>query len=380
MPAPTTTQSPTALYIHWPFCARLCPYCDFNVHKWRRDPDAERALVDAIISDLEAQTEWAGRRTLGSVHFGGGTPSLLPAEEVERLLETAYRLHNVADGAELGLEANPEHLRPAHLADLASLGLNRVSLGVQSFHDPALRMLGREHTGAKARAAVEAALSTVPNTSVDLIYGWVADGAGQTPEQWRADLDTALDLRAPHVSAYQLTVEPGTAFERAQRRGRHRTVGGDASGTLFAMAGEVLGAAGLHPYEVSNHARPSFESRHNLAYWRGRDYFGVGPGAHGRLTVEGTRWATETPRLPRTYTLDPAPAREALEPREHALERLLLGLRTREGVEADVLASFPGWRTRVGPEWLEVVDGGTRVRATPAGRALLDSVVERVVG
>ena len=368
------------LYVHWPYCARICPYCDFNVVRDRGERDGPAALARAIVADLEAQAARIGRRRLASVFFGGGTPSLMDPDWAGEILAAAQRVFEPAPDLEVTLEANPTDAEAGRFAAFAAAGVNRLSLGVQSLDDAALAFLGRNHSAAEARRAAEVAARAFPRFSIDLIYA----RPGQTPAAWRAELGEALALGAEHVSPYQLTIEAGTAFDRAMRRGRWSAPGPDLAAALYETTQEVLETAGLDAYEVSNHARgPAARSRHNLIYWRGRDYLGVGPGAHGRVSdARGERWATLTPARIADYVRRVETAgyglaeRTLLTPREAALERLLMGLRTTEGVPLAELAPLG-----LSPAAIEaMVDGGLlmheadRLIATQCGRAVLDRI------
>ena len=268
--------SPLAIYIHWPFCLSKCPYCDFNSHvaeamdhaRWRA---ALLAELDYFAAELEG-------RTVGSIFFGGGTPSLMEPETVAALIAAAGRSWRLAEDVEITLEANPTSVEAGRFGELAAAGVTRLSLGVQSFDDRALAFLGRGHSVGEARAAIDLARSHFPRFSFDLIYAL----AGQTETAWRKELVSALELAGDHLSLYQLTIEPGTPFFRQDVA----VAGEDTAADLYAVTRETTEEAGLPAYEVSNHARPGGESRHNLAYWQGNDYLGLGPGAHGRLTFK----------------------------------------------------------------------------------------------
>lgn len=364
--------------MHWPYCARVCPYCDFNVYRARgREAEAEK-LGEALLLDLATQAAPLGPRRLTSIHFGGGTPSLMPPGLIARLIDTATTLFPPAEDLEIGLEANP--LESARFADLRAAGVERLSVGLQSLDDAALRTLGRDHDSGVGLAALDVAVRLFPRVSTDLIYG----RPGQTPDAWRAELAAVAARPIGHVSAYQLTYEPETAFGRAAARGALAPPCDDLSAVFYEATADVLGAAGFDAYEVSNWARdPTGRSRHNLGYWRGVDYLGVGPGAHGRLTVDGVRRATagrrRVPDYLRAVSETGAGLDEnvVLSPREVAEERAILGLRIDEGVLFDELE--PLWRA--GHKVLELSADGLlnfdhgRVRATPRGRQLLDSVV-----
>ncbi len=368
---------PLGVYIHWPYCTRICPYCDFNVVRDRGREDQKGALVAAILGDLAAHARLTGPRRLMSIFFGGGTPSLMAPEAVARLIAAARGLWTAADDLETSLEANPADAEAGRFAALAAAGVNRLSLGVQSLDDRTLRVLGRDHDAAAARRAIATALAAFPRVSLDLIYAL----PGQTAAQWAAALAEAAAMGPEHLSPYQLTIEPGTAFDRAVRRGALRPPGADLAADLYETTQAVLEGAGFHAYEVSNHARgPAARSRHNLIYWRGQDYVGVGPGAHGRLTLDGARHATAAPRGIGAYVASvgaggTASPLERLTPRDAALERLLMGLRTDEGVPVNDLAALaiPGPRL-AGLEGL-VHRAAGRLIATAAGRPVLDRVI-----
>ena len=372
---------PLAVYIHWPYCARICPYCDFNVVRDRGQTE-QAALAEAIVRDLEGQAKLLGPRTLVSVFFGGGTPSLMPPEWVARILETARALWTPEGPVEVSLEANPTDAEAARFAAFAAAGVSRLSLGVQAFSDAALRVLGRNHDADQARRAAALAREHFPRLSLDLIYAL----PGQTPAEWTTEIEAALAFQPDHVSPYQLTIEAGTAFDRAVRRGALTPPGADDAAALYETTQAVLGMAGFEAYEVSNHARGQMaRSRHNLAYWRGEDYVGAGPGAHGRLTLEQGRTATCAAMKPRDYieTVHRSgvgfATREPLTPRDVALERLLMGLRIDEGVAWEDLA--PLALKTSSPKAADLAGLGLiqwderRLSATPAGRAVLDRVI-----
>jgi len=334
---------PLGVYVHWPFCARICPYCDFNVHR-ARGQDTEPPL-EAILADLAEHRTRLGRRQVHSVFLGGGTPSLMQPRQVARLLEAVQALFGLEAGAEIALEANPTDAEAGRFAALAAAGVERVSLGVQALDDEALSTLGRNHGAAEARAAVARALDAFARVSIDLIYA----RPGQSPRAWQGELSEAVALGAGHVSAYQLTIEPGTAFERAVRRGVLTPPDAEVGAALWDVTQSVLEQAGYDAYETSNHARtPADRSRHNLVYWRGQDWIGVGPGAHGRLVlgpVDGgaVRTATRAVLRPDAYVETVRTAGvgwdtiEALDARACAQERLLTGLRLAEGMPRDTL-------------------------------------------
>lgn len=373
------------LYIHWPYCAKICPYCDFNVYRDRGRREEQAALVRAIAADLTAQRQLTGPRELVSIFLGGGTPSLMDPDWAGELVALARRLWSPAADLEVTLEANPTDAEADRFAGFAAAGVNRLSLGLQALDDASLTLLGRNHDAEEAIRAARTAAAIFPRLSIDLIYA----RPGQTPDDWRAELAQALDLGAEHVSPYQLTIEAGTAFDRAVRRGSLRPPGEDAAAELFETTQAVLEAAGFEAYEVSNHARgEAARSRHNLVYWTGADYVGAGPGAHGRLSLEGGRAATFAHARPADY-IGAVEAggtgfatREMLTEIEAAEERLLAGLRIAPGVGFAEVAALG--LTPLHPKVRNLVEAGLladdsdRLRATPEGRLLLDHVTSRL--
>ena len=372
-----TTPPKLGVYIHWPYCARICPYCDFNVFKDRKGADEPAALARAIVADLEAQAAITGPRELASIFLGGGTPSLMDPAWAAEMIAAACRLWTPAADLEVTLEANPTDAEADRFAAFAEAGVNRLSLGLQALDDEALRFLGRNHDAATAIRATQAAARAFPRLSVDLIYA----RPGQTPAAWADELKAAIGLGAEHVSPYQLTIEAGTAFDRAVRRGQFTPPDGETEAELFDTTQRVLEAAGFDAYEVSNHARgAAARSRHNLIYWQGHDYVGAGPGAHGRISLGGARQATHAASKPADYI---ARARETgvgfaapemLSAREAAQERLLSGLRITEGAAlSDVTAlEIPPERIAEFVQLGLLADDPERLRATPAGRLVLD--------
>ncbi len=368
---------PLGLYLHWPYCARICPYCDFNVVRERGRTAQKASLVRAMLADLRAQAAATGPRRLVSIFLGGGTPSLMAPEDVAAIIETAASLWPTTPDLEITLEANPTDAETERFAGFADAGVNRLSLGLQSLDDAALRFLGRDHDAAAGRRAVAAAAGRFPRLSLDLIYAL----PGQRPADWARELAEAIALGPEHISPYQLTIEPGVAFHRAVLRGSLVPPDADLGAELYETTQRVLTAAGYEAYEVSNHARgPAARSRHNLLYWRGHDYLGVGPGAHGRLTLSGERWATEAPRAIGDYIAwveagEPGATRQRLTPREAAVERLLMGLRTDEGLPLAEIAPLAIDDDRIEAlAGLAVVDQG-RLRVTREGRPVLDRIV-----
>jgi oxygen-independent coproporphyrinogen-3 oxidase len=373
-----------ALYIHWPFCLAKCPYCDFNSHV--RDGVDHALWQEALLADLRREAAVAGGETLTSIFFGGGTPSLMPPALVARLLAEAERLWGFAPGIEITLEANPSSVEAANFAALAGAGINRVSLGLQALDDEALRFLGRLHGVAEGLAALDIAQRHFARTSFDLIYA----RPGQDSAAWEGELKRALGFGSPHISLYQLTIEPGTRFATLVRDGTFAPLDDDAAADLFALTREIAAQAGLPAYEISNHARPGEESRHNLAYWRYRDYCGIGPGAHGRRGG----LATVRHRKPENWLAaiarqgDGIAEARTLGMREQAAEAMLMGLRLGEGV--DIAAAGARFGLAPGelcdPAKLAFYAGqglvrreGDRVIVTDAGMPLLDALLGELV-
>lgn len=373
-----------ALYIHWPFCAKKCPYCDFNSHV--------RAAVDvadwqaALLADMRAEAAVASGEPLASIFFGGGTPSLMPPQLVAALLAEAERLWGFDQDIEITLEANPSSVEAANFAALAAAGVNRVSLGVQSFDDAELRFLGRLHGAAEARAALDTAQAHFKRVSFDLIYAL----PGHEPELWDARLRHALSLGTGHLSLYQLTIEPGTRFASDVRRGRLTPLDDDEAARLFDITRTLTAAAGLPAYETSNHARPGEESRHNLVYWRYQDYCGIGPGAHGRRGGV----ATVRHKKPENFLTgiarqgDGIAEARAIGVPEQATEALLMGLRLTEGVDLAALSQRFGLpRTGLVDEaaLARLVGLGLmwqaepRIGVTAEGSGVLDALLAEVV-
>jgi putative oxygen-independent coproporphyrinogen III oxidase len=373
------------VYVHWPFCAAKCPYCDFNSHvssavdhdRWRRALVAEVARTAALVPGRRVET----------VFFGGGTPSLMPPETVAAVLDAIRAGWVLAPGAEITLEANPTSVEAGRFRAYAAAGVNRLSMGVQALRDADLRALGRLHSVAEARAAFETARAIFPAVSFDLIYA----RQGQGLDAWRVELAEALAMAVDHLSLYQLTIEAGTRFGDLANRGRLRGLPGDGlAADLYALTQETCGAAGLSGYEISNHARPGAECRHNLVYWRYGDYAGIGPGAHGRLTLDGQRVATETALHPETWLAAVETAgsgetrRDRVAPGEQADEVLMMGLRLAEGVDLDRHAALSG--EPIAPERVSELErlglvslDGDRLRVTALGRPVLNAVLKKML-
>ena len=373
-----------ALYIHWPFCVSKCPYCDFNSHV-RADID-EAAWRQALLEDLAWEAARLPDAQVTSLFFGGGTPSLMPPRLVAALIEAADLHWGLAGDVEITLEANPSSVEAARFRLLADAGINRVSLGIQSLRDETLRFLGRAHDVDEGLRALELAQETFARVSFDLIYAL----PGQQPDDWAAELAKALDFGTGHLSLYQLTIEPGTRFATLAARGELHPLDADEAASLYALTQQLTAAAGLPAYEISNHARPGEESRHNLAYWRYQPYAGIGPGAHGRRGG----LATQRHRKPENWMA--AVARNghgiceenAIPGREAAIEALLMGLRLAEGVDLDAIA------TAAGSVPAQIVDDaacrrleahgliqrrGEQLRVTRAGMPLLDGILAEIV-
>lgn len=369
------------IYVHWPFCLSKCPYCDFNSHVRYEKPDEER-FARAIAAELAETAARTGRRTVASIFFGGGTPSLMQPATVGAILDAIAWHWPLAPDIEITLEANPTSVEAERFRGYRAAGVNRVSLGVQSLEDDALKFLGRLHSAEEALAAIAIARANFPRLSFDLIYA----RPGQTPSAWRAELTRALAEDSEHLSLYQLTIEDETPFAALHRNGRLKIPDEERARALWDVTQEVCGARGLPAYEISNHARPGAECHHNLVYWRYGDYVGVGPGAHGRIGNGNIRRATMTERHPEKWLVlveqnghgriidDP------LRQDEQADELLLMGLRLREGIELARYAALAGHDldpariAALAAEGLvEARDG--RLRVTAGGFAVLDAIV-----
>ena len=386
-PAAPETAAPDpgfGVYIHWPFCRAKCPYCDFNSHvretveqaRWRR----------ALLAELDHYTDLSGPRRVTSIFFGGGTPSLMPAETVAALIERVGARFDLARDAEVTLEANPTSVEAERFAAFRAAGINRVSLGVQALDDAALAFLGRQHSAAESLAAITLARRHFARVSFDLIYA----RPEQSEAAWRAELAAALAEGPTHLSLYQLTIEEGTAFHGAARRGELAVPDEARAAALYETTQALLSEAGLAAYEISNHARPGEESRHNLTYWRYGDYLGIGPGAHGRLTLEGRKLATRQHRAPEAWLAaveaegHAARARVEIGREERLAELLMMGLRLTEGVSRSAfereLAESPerlldSRRSRSLIESGDLVLDDLGLRATAAGRLRLNAVL-----
>lgn len=377
-----TRDAGFGVYVHWPFCASKCPYCDFNSHVRHQPVDQERYLA-AFRREIAHNAARTPGRTVTSIFFGGGTPSLMKPETVGAILDAIGGAWSVDSGAEITLEANPTSVEAERFRGYRTAGINRVSLGVQALNDPDLRRLGRMHSVDEALAAVKIAASIFDRYSFDLIYS----RPDQTPQAWREELERAISHAVEHLSLYQLTIEPGTWFEKLHRAGKLTVPDDEASRVLFDLTQEICEARGLPAYEVSNHARPGAESRHNLVYWRYGEYAGIGPGAHGRLVTGNARLATATEKHPETWlerverdghgVID----EEVLTSEAEGDEFLLMGLRLKEGIDPRRYTLFTG-RTlnekRIGTleeHGLITRRADSRLTVTRQGFPVLNSVI-----
>lgn len=380
----TNGSAPLALYIHWPFCVSKCPYCDFNSHV--RDQVDIAAWQAALLADMAYEAQALPGRQLTSIFFGGGTPSLMPPRLVATLIEAAAQHWAFAPDIEITLEANPSSVEAARFADLAAAGVNRVSLGLQSFHDETLHLLGRAHDGAEGLAALDTAQRHFARVNFDLIYAL----PDQSLEAWESDLARALALGTGHLSLYQLTIEPGTRFETLVRTGALTPKDPDEAAEFYELTDTITAAAGLPRYEISNHARRGEESRHNLTYWRYGDYAGIGPGAHGRRQGIATQRHKKPENFLAAVTRNGhgGQIETALSPAEMAREALLMGLRLAEGVDLGTVAAKSGHpkNALVDREAVArlsryglVTQSGTQLRVLPDGMLLLDRILAEIV-
>jgi putative oxygen-independent coproporphyrinogen III oxidase len=379
---------PLAVYIHWPFCKSKCPYCDFNSHV-REQVDHGRWKA-ALLRELEHMAQSVPGRQVASIFFGGGTPSLMPPGIAEALIERVQALWPVAEDIEITLEANPTSVETQTFADFKRAGINRASLGVQSLRASELAFLGREHNVGEALKAIESAAKTFSRYSFDLIYA----RPNQTVAAWEEELTEALQYVDGHMSLYQLTIEENTAFHHAYAKGGFTLPGEEEAEALYRRTEAIMAQRGLRAYEVSNYAKPGQESRHNLSYWKGYDYIGVGPGAHGRITVGSERIATQTLKSPERWLEQVERAGyaceiwQAVERQQEAEERLMMGLRVQEGIGYDEFIAHNGYDLR---EYLNIahrdlyiakgllVDDPTRLRTTLNGRLLLGTLTAELL-
>jgi oxygen-independent coproporphyrinogen-3 oxidase len=371
-----------AVYVHWPFCLAKCPYCDFNSHVRAERIDEER-FVAAFRKEIAHRAAQTQGRVARSIFFGGGTPSLMRPQTVQAIIDAIAAHWSIEPGAEITLEANPTSVEAGRFRGYRGAGVNRLSIGVQALNDADLKALGRRHTVAEAIAAVKTAQAIFPRTSFDLIYA----RPGQSEPAWRAELQEAMALAGEHLSLYQLTIEPDTIFERLWRAGKLVTPDEELSRALFDTTQEVAEAHGLPAYEVSNHARPGAESRHNLVYWRGGEYVGIGPGAHGRVGIGEARRAQATEKHPEMWLAQVESEGHglienvSLTREEQSDEFLLMGLRLREGIDVARYEAVSGRALRRGQidelaaDGFIAEDASGRLRVTPMGAPLLDTIV-----
>ncbi len=377
-------SAPFGLYVHWPFCKSKCPYCDFNSHV--HDAVDHQAWRDALVQELRYFAELTPGRTLDSIFFGGGTPSLMLPETVAAVIDVAQRAWIFSNDIEITLEANPTSVEAGKFAAFRQAGINRVSLGIQSFRDDDLTFLGRQHSAAEGRRAIDIAAATFDRFSYDLIYA----RPQQSPDAWAAELEEALAVADAHISLYQLTIEPGTAFFTRHARGEFDIPNEIRAGEMYEITQDILGAAGMPAYEISNHARPGQESRHNLVYWRYGDYVGIGPGAHGRLGIDGKKQATRTHRAPDIWLKQVqergsgAQGTEIVTPDQRLVECVMMGLRLAEelpwsrleresGKSRDAIFKCEKLRSLGDEGYLVTGEGG--LTTTPAGRQRLDALL-----
>lgn len=378
-----TADAGFAVYVHWPFCLAKCPYCDFNSHVRLQPPDQARYIA-AFRREIAHRAALAPGRTVTSIFFGGGTPSLMEGRTVGAILDAIAEHWAVDPNCEVSLEANPTSVEAGRFRDFRAAGVNRVSLGVQALNDADLKALGRMHSTQEALDAVAIARKYFERYSFDLIY---ARAVGQTPALWRAELELAISHAAEHLSLYQLTIEPDTAFERLFKAGKLAIPDYEAGAVLYEITQEVTAKHGLPVYEISNHARPGAECRHNLVYWRYGEYAGIGPGAHGRMVTAEGRMAHSTEKRPEAWL-------DSVERQGHALvenerlnteaqgdEYLLMGLRLVEGISPATFAALSG-RTlnakrveSLVTEGMLVRKAGGKLACTPEGALVLDAVV-----
>jgi putative oxygen-independent coproporphyrinogen III oxidase len=389
LPMTTSSTNPGfGVYVHWPFCAAKCPYCDFNSHVRHQPVDQPRFLA-AFKRELQTTRERIGPRTVHSIFFGGGTPSLMTPATVGGILDEIGALWTVEPSAEITLEANPSSVEAEKFASFRAAGVNRVSLGVQSLVEADLRALGRIHSVAEAKAAIQIARATFDRFTFDLIYA----RPNQTEAAWKGELAEALQLAGDHLSLYQLTIEPDTPYEALAKAGKLKIPPPELADELWAITQDMTAAAGLPAYEISNHARPGQESRHNVLYWRYGEYAGIGPGAHGRLLVGNQRYATAAQRNPERWLqlvetdghglVD----NEELDRAEQADEALLMGLRLEEGLDLAQLVKLGSVRPSdakiaelIALGMITKVGNHDRIRATSRGRFVLNRLVEELSG
>jgi putative oxygen-independent coproporphyrinogen III oxidase len=377
-----TSEQAFGVYVHWPFCLSKCPYCDFNSHVRHADIDEAR-FARAFAREIETTAERIPGRRVSSIFLGGGTPSLMAPQTVGAILDAIGKSWPVADDVEVTLEANPTSVEATRFRGYRAAGINRVSLGVQALDDASLKMLGRLHSVREALDAVAIARGAFDRSSFDLIYA----RPDQTPKMWADELELAITEAAEHLSLYQLTIEEGTPFFGLHAAGKLKTPEEATARALYDVTQEVCEAHGLPAYEISNHARRGAECRHNLVYWRGEEYAGIGPGAHGRIDINGTRHATATEKRPEAWLMRVEATGHGLvtddylNREERGDEFLLMGLRLAEGIDPKryaALAGRPLDASRIAAlrdEGAIAIDAGGRLRVTQSGFPVLDAVV-----
>ncbi len=377
-----------AIYIHWPFCLSKCPYCDFNSHV--RDKIDERVWADALVRELDHYRRLSGPRIIGSVFFGGGTPSLMSAQTVEKLLARIAHNWTISQDVEITLEANPTSVEARKFKEFSAAGINRISLGIQALNDADLQALGRKHSVKEARQAIDLSQKHFTRSSFDLIYARM----GQTIGNWEQELKQALDMSVGHLSLYQLTIERGTAFYQAHNKGTIILPDEDVSADMYELTGQICGEHNMPAYEISNHAHVGQESRHNLTYWRYEDYIGIGPGAHGRLAIKDNLYALHQHRSPEKWLKMVAKdghatdGKEILSRRSKAEEMIMMGLRLNRGI------SLTDFENRIGQEIENFIDqpyfqrllelgymerDDYHLRATSRGLPLLNGLLQRIL-
>ena len=372
------------LYVHWPFCASKCPYCDFNSHVAATIDQS--AWLEAYLAELRRAGAETEGRVLDSIYFGGGTPSLMAPETVAAIIDEAKQHWTFANDIEITLEANPSSIEAQNFSGYRDGGVNRVSMGIQALNDDDLRKLGRLHSVDEAKQALMLAKSLFSRVNFDLIYA----RQDQSIEAWEAELREALSFEPSHLSMYQLTIEPGTAFGARHEAGKLPGLPLDEQATeMFFLTQRITRDAGIPAYEVSNHARPGDESRHNLIYWRSGDWLGIGPGAHGRITLNGTRYATETALAPNEWLKAVSQGggeslRDVIPADEWATEFLLMGLRTAEGIDLDRLNKIHDNPIKINKFKdlieLDLIDlDGNTLRATENGRPVLNGILRELL-
>lgn len=377
-----------AIYIHWPFCLAKCPYCDFNSHV--RETIDEAAWGHALVQELDHYRTLSGPRTITSIFFGGGTPSLMSGSTVEKLLSHIANLWAMSPEVEISLEANPTSVEAGKFKDFSAAGINRVSLGIQALNDADLKALGREHNAKEARNAIDLSQKYFKRANFDLIYARM----GQTPDQWAAELSEAVHMAAAHLSLYQLTIERGTAFYQAHNKGQIILPSDDMAADMYELTQQICNAHHLPAYEISNHAKRGEESRHNLTYWKYADYLGVGPGAHGRLSIDGEIYALSQERSPEKWLSQVAAfghataQKEVLTAQMRAEEMIMMGLRLTQGL------NLKDFETRVGQKIEGFIDqsylqrllelgymerDAHHLKATDQGLPLLNDLLRRIL-